>query len=96
LAKMSGELRESDAIALAVVGESAALDLSVLVDTGARARRRFLGPAAKIPLVLIVDRYGAAWRSFPSRDHAFPPPQEIVDTLRHLAFQCPECGAPAW
>jgi hypothetical protein len=62
----------------------------------ARARQRFLGPAGEIPLVLIVDRYGAAWSSFPSRGHAFPPPKEVVDTLRHLAFQCPECGAPAW
>jgi hypothetical protein len=96
LAKVSGELREFDAIALAVVGESAALDLPVLVDTGTRARQRFLGPAAEMPLVLIVDRYGTAWRSFRSRGHAFPPPEEVVDTLRHPALQCPECGAPAW
>lgn len=96
LAELAGELAESNAIALAVVSESTALDVPVLVDTNARARQRFLGPAGEIPLVLIVDRYGAAWSSFPSRGHAFPPLKEVVDTLRHLAFQCPECGAPAW
>jgi hypothetical protein len=96
LADLEGDLRELDARAIVVLNETGVLDLPVWVDGRARARQRFLGPAAELPVILIVDRYGAALRSFPSRDHAFPLPSEVVATLRHLAFQCPECGVPEW
>ena len=96
LADLEGELREVDARAIVVLSEPGVLDLPVWVDRRAQARQRFLGPAAEVPVILIVDRYGAALASFPSRDHAFPPPAEVVATLRHLAFQCPECGVPDW
>jgi hypothetical protein len=96
LAKVSGELREFDAIALAVVGESAALDLPVLVDTGTRARQRFLGPAAEMPSSSSWIGTVQLGDPSPRGGHAFPPPEEVVDTLRHPALQCPECGAPAW
>jgi hypothetical protein len=55
-----------------VLSEPRVLGLPVWIDGRARARQRFLGPAAELPMILIVDRYGAAWRSFPSHDHAFP------------------------
>jgi hypothetical protein len=96
LADLAGDLRELDARAIVVRGDSGVLDLPVWIDGHARARERFLGPAVELPVILIVDRYGAALRSFPSRGHAFPPPGEVVATLRHLAFQCPECGVPEW
>lgn len=96
LADLEGDLREVDARAIVVLSESGILDLPVWVDGRARARQRFLGPAAELPVILIADRYGAALTSFRSRDHAFPPPAEVVATLRHLAFQCPECGVPEW
>ena len=96
LAKVADDLRQADATALVVLTEPASLDLPVLVDTNARARRRFLGPSAELPLVLIVDRFGAASKSFPSPDHAFPAPQEVVATLWHLALECPECGVSTW
>jgi hypothetical protein len=96
LADLEGDLREVDARAIAVLSESGVLDLPVWIDSRARARQRLLGPAAELPLILIVDRYGAAVRSFPSRSHAFPLPEEVVATLRHLAFQCPECGVSEW
>ena len=96
LAASESELRGADAIALAVVSEAADLELPMWIDEGAHARDSFLGPKAELPLVLIVDRYGAAARSFPSRGHAFPPTEEIVATLWHLAMQCPECGVSEW
>jgi hypothetical protein len=96
LADLEGDLREVDAGAIVVLSESKVLDLPVWIDVGGRARRRFLGPSAELPVILIVDRYGAALSSFPSRDHAFPPPAEVVASLRHLAFQCPECGVSEW
>lgn len=96
LAKLADDLRQADATALVVLTEPASLGLPVLVDTDARATRRFLGPSAELPLILIVDRFGAASRSFPSRDHGFPAPQELVATLWHLALECPECGVSTW
>jgi hypothetical protein len=96
LAPFEGELREVDAIALTVVAEAADLALPVWVDEDSRARERFLGRSGELPMVLIVDRYGAARGSFPSRDHAFPPPEEILATVRHLAMECPECGVSEW
>lgn len=96
LAGSESELRGADAIALAVVSEAADLGLAVWIDEDAHARRSFLGPKNDLPLVLIVDRYGAAARSFPSRGHVFPQPEEIVATLWHLAMQCPECGVSEW
>jgi hypothetical protein len=96
LAEVEGDLGEVDARAIAVLSEPGILALAVWIDGRARARQRFLGPAAELPVILVVDRYGAALRSFPSPGHAFPPPDEVVATLRHLAFQCPECGVPEW
>ncbi len=96
LAELADDFRQADATALVVLTEPASLELPVVVDTDARARQRFLGPSAELPLVLIVDRFGAASRSFPSRDHAFPAPQEVVATLWHLALECPECGVSTW
>jgi hypothetical protein len=96
LADLERDLREVDARAIVVLSDSGVLPLPVWVDGRGRARQRFLGPAAELPVILIVDRYGAAMTSFPSRDHAFPPPEEVLATLRHLAFQCPECGVPEW
>ena len=96
LAALAEDLRLADATALVVLTEPASLDLSVLVDTDARAQRRFLGASVELPVILIVDKFGAASRSFPSRDHAFPAPQEVVASLWHLALECPECGVSTW
>lgn len=97
LAGSESELLAADAIALAILSEAGDdLELPVWVDEHARARESFLGSKAELPLVLIVDRYGAAARSFPSRGHVFPPSEEIVATLWHIAMQCPECGVSEW
>lgn len=96
LAELVEDFRQADATALVVLSEPASLNLPVLVDPDARARRRFLGPSVELPLILIVDKFGAASISFPSRDHAFPAPQDVVATLWHLALECPECGVSTW
>jgi hypothetical protein len=64
LAGLEGDLRDVDARAIVVLSEPGVLDLPVWVDGRARARQRFLGPAAELPVILIVDRYVAALRSF--------------------------------
>lgn len=61
------------------------------VSPDARATERFLG-SAELPLVVIVDRDGAAWTSYPAPQHDFPDPKELAATAWHLATMCPECG----
>jgi hypothetical protein len=55
---------------------------------------RWLGVEPELPVVLVVDRDGAAWRSYPATGHRFPDPEEVTATLWHLATMCPECGVP--
>ncbi len=68
--------------------------LPALLDPGGAARRRLL--ATEEPAVLVIDRYGAAWASWEAPGHAFPEPAEVAATVRHEAFQCPECGVSTW
>ncbi|HWO71137.1 MAG TPA: hypothetical protein VNP94_10355 [Actinomycetota bacterium] len=68
--------------------------LPALLDPGGGARRRLL--ATEEPAVLVIDRYGAAWASWEAPGHAFPEPAEIAASVRHEAFQCPECGVSTW
>jgi hypothetical protein len=56
---------------------------------------RFLGDGQP-PVAVVLDRYGAAFRSYPAPGHAFPPASEVVETLWHLATMCPECGVSTW
>jgi hypothetical protein len=90
------ELRDADAVALVIAPAPAYLEPPVWLDQDGRAREHVLGPGVELPVILIVDRYGAAAESFPSPGHAFPSPEEVVATLRHLAMQCPECGVSEW
>ena len=92
----ASELHEYDSLGVIVVPEAVDLESPVWVDRDGRARARLLSPEVPLPAVLIVDRYGAAAGSFPSRGHSFPPPEEVVATLRHLAMECPECGVSEW
>ena len=62
---------------------------------GSDAPARFVGSGGP-PLVLVIDRYGAAWRSYPAQGHDFPDPADVAGTLWHLATMCPECGDTAW
>ena len=62
---------------------------------GSAGAARFVGPDGS-PLVLVIDRYGAAWRSYPAPGHDFPDPREVAATIWHLSTMCPECGDTAW
>lgn len=96
LAGVGEDLRLAGAAGYAVLEAPRELALPVLVDRGGRLRARLLAPSEELPLVLVVDRFGAAWRSFPSAGHRFPAVSEVAATLWHLALACPECGAPVW
>lgn len=64
-------------------------------DPGSEGRRRLLGGSVP-PVVIVVDRYGAAWQSYPAEGHHFPEPTEVAATVWHLATMCPECGVSTW
>ncbi len=67
--------------------------VAVGADTDGAAR--FVDPE-DAPVVVILDRYAAAWSSYPSAGHEFPEPAEVAATLWHLATMCPECGVSTW
>jgi len=96
LAAVTGELEWAGAVARAVVPVPDDLAVSVLVDAGDVARRRLLDEDAEVPVVVVLDRYGAAIESYPAAGHGFPTPTEIVAAVTHLAVQCPECGVSDW
>ena len=56
---------------------------------------RFVDPE-DAPVVIVLDRYAAAWSSYPAHGHDFPAPSEVAATLWHLATMCPECGVSTW
>lgn len=92
LAERDGDLRWAETQARAVAPEPAEAPLPLLVDADGRARERMLGADGEVPTVLVADRYSAAAASYPAAGHAFPDPDEVVATVRHLAILCPECS----
>lgn len=96
LAEVADELDWAGAVARAVVPVPDQLAAPVLVDLGWEASRRLLGEEAEVPVLVVLDRYGAAIESFPAGGHRFPAPAEIAATVTHLALQCPECGVSHW
>ena len=67
--------------------------VAVLADAG--GADRFIDPS-EAPVLVVLDRYAAAWSSYPAQRHAFPSPSEVSATLWHLATMCPECGVSTW
>jgi len=48
------------------------------------------------PALVIADQYGDIHHAAPAGDaHHHPDPAEVVDWLRYLAIQCPECQGEA-
>jgi hypothetical protein len=90
------ELDEADALPRAVLSEEEALAVPVLLDPDRTGSRRLLGEVHELPVIVIVDRYGAASSSFPAAGHRFPRAEEVAATVTHLALQCPECGVSHW
>lgn len=95
LAALADDLRFADAEARVVLARPASLALPVLVERDG-ASARLLGQDARLPIIVLLDRYGAALASFPAPRHDFPDPDEVAATLLHDRLQCPECGAPTW
>lgn len=93
---MKRELDGADALARAVLPEEEALAVPVLLDPGRTGSRKLLGEHHELPVVLILDRYGAASSSFPAAGHRFPKAEEVAATVTHLALQSPECGVSHW
>jgi hypothetical protein len=96
LGTVKRDLDWAGALARAVLSEGEALAVPVLVDPGRTGSRRLLGEDHELPVILIVDRYGAASSSFPAAGHRFPRAEEVAATVAHLALQCPECGVSHW
>jgi hypothetical protein len=86
----------ADAVARAVVSREDDLPVPVFVDPGREATQKLLGGSADVPVVVIVDRYGAATSAFTAKEHRFPAKDEVAAVVTHLALQCPECGVSDW
>jgi hypothetical protein len=53
-------------------------------------------PGAPAPGVLIADRWGEIWYVHQAdSDGALPTPDALVEGLRHVQLQCPECQGEA-
>ena len=70
------------------------LSFPVLLDHDARLRRG-AGTRTDAAAVLVADRFGTVYRSDRvGRDHRLPGDREIVEEVRFIGSQCPECGVP--
>jgi hypothetical protein len=96
LSAVRDDLDWADTRVHAVLPGPEELPVPVLLDSGGAGTRRILGEDPELPVVLVVDRYGAASSSFPALGHRFPPAGEVAATAIHLAMQCPECGVSDW
>jgi hypothetical protein len=48
------------------------------------------------PAVLVADQWGEIHLAHGAGEaHAFPAPEEVVESVRYLAIQCPECQGEA-
>lgn len=64
-----------------------------------RDPERRLGDALGLetPAVVVADQWGEVHLAHAAGDeHAFPTPAELVQWLRYLAIQCPECQGEAY
>ncbi|HEY8469109.1 MAG TPA: hypothetical protein VIL18_05675 [Longimicrobiales bacterium] len=77
-----------------LVGSVDGVPFSVLADPDGEVRRRLGVPADRAALV-IADRWGVVYNAVEAdtaRD--LPPVDEVIEWVRYLATQCPECGVP--
>lgn len=65
----------------------------VLVD---EAHRLAHALSVQPPATVVADQWGEIhWAGEAGREHRFPPPEELVEWVRYLAVQCPECQGEA-
>ncbi len=73
---------------------------TVLFDPDGRVFRRWgaVDPAGQpVAALFVADRFGTLYaRALAGPDHALPPAAEVVDWLRFINIQCPECGVAEW
>jgi len=77
-----------------LVGSVDGVPFPVLADPDGDVRRRLGVPADRAALV-IADRWGVVYNAVEAdtaRD--LPPVDEVIEWVRYLATQCPECGVP--
>ncbi len=110
LAEAAAEFGRWDGEAIVVAGPGGAGELDVpraaggagvagssrppLRDPEGAARRRLGVPEDRVGL-LIADRFGEVFlREEADEADALPEPDAVLEWLRYLATQCPECGVP--
>jgi len=77
-----------------LVGRVGGVPFPVLADVDGSALRRLNVPADRSALV-IADRWGLVYHSVAAEGVAqLPEEDELVEWVRYLATQCPECGVP--
>ncbi len=54
------------------------------------------GEALRLPAALLADRYGAVYAVWPADGGDGPEPGDILDTVRLMNAECPECGGRLW
>ena len=77
-----------------LVGRAGGVPFPVLADVDGTARRRLNVPSDRSALI-IADRWGVVYDSVLAESGAeLPDEDEVVEWVRYLATQCPECGVP--
>jgi peroxiredoxin len=75
------------------IADDATKSFTILADLD-RTLAACLGISA--PALVIADQYGEIHHAAPAGDaHYLPDPADVVDWLRYLAIQCPECQGEA-
>jgi hypothetical protein len=65
-------------------------------DEGTAVYRDLEGRLAPFaPALLVADEWGEVYEAFPAgAEHKWPSPDEVLEWVRFIAIQCPECEAP--
>lgn len=110
LAQRSSDLKEKEAVVLAVFLEPTPIGLThgmppeIILgsDVSGRSIRRFLGDGAIAPRsregrgVFVTDRYGELSALWIVQQHEFPAVSEIFASLERISIACEECFMPHW
>lgn len=77
-----------------LVGRVGGVPFPVLADVDGAALRRLNVPSGRSALI-IADRWGVVYHSVDAESATqLPKEDEVVEWVRYLATQCPECGVP--
>jgi peroxiredoxin len=107
LVALSAELAAEVAQVLVVVASRSAVasqgdpgPFPILVDSDAHIHRRVGATDAAgqpAPALFVTDRFREIYATYVSAEgSALPSAKEVMDWLRFINIQCPECGVPEW